>query len=68
MSHDRFPTSGLCRAAFLAVAMLGMSAGLSACNTMRGAGQDVSSVGHNVSRGANATQDQITRSTGASPR
>ncbi|MBB2202025.1 entericidin A/B family lipoprotein [Gluconacetobacter tumulisoli] len=48
--------------------MLGMSAGLSACNTMRGAGQDVSSVGHNVSRGANATQDQITRSTGASPR
>ncbi|MBB2176063.1 entericidin A/B family lipoprotein [Gluconacetobacter johannae] len=47
--------------------MLGMSAGLSACNTVRGAGEDVSSVGHDVSRGANATQGHITHSTGASP-
>ncbi|MBB2204248.1 entericidin A/B family lipoprotein [Gluconacetobacter takamatsuzukensis] len=48
--------------------MLGLSAGLSACNTVRGAGQDVSSVGHDVSRGANASQNAITRSTNASPR
>ncbi|GBQ34719.1 entericidin A/B family lipoprotein [Gluconacetobacter azotocaptans] len=67
MSHDRFPTSSLCRAVFLVVAMLGVSAGLSACNTVRGAGEDVSSVGHDVSRGANATQGHITHSTGASP-
>ncbi|GBQ22876.1 entericidin A/B family lipoprotein [Gluconacetobacter sacchari] len=55
------------RAVLLTVAMLGLSAGLSACNTVRGAGQDVSSVGHDVSRGATASQHAITHSTGASP-
>jgi len=50
-------------AAGLLVAVVG---GLSACNTMRGAGQDVSSVGHDVARGANATQRGIAHATGAS--
>jgi len=36
----------------------GCSVGLSACNTVRGAGQDVSSIGHDVSHGANYTQDK----------
>jgi predicted small secreted protein len=67
MHQHRFPASSLSRAVLLGVAMLGLSAALSACNTMRGAGQDVSSVGHDVSRGANASQQQITKSTGASP-
>ena len=30
----------------------GAAASLSACNTVRGAGQDVSSVGHDVTNGA----------------
>ncbi|ACI51628.1 Entericidin EcnAB [Gluconacetobacter diazotrophicus PA1 5] len=68
MHHDRFPASSLSRAALLVVAMLGLAGGLTACNTVRGAGQDVSSVGHDVSRGANASQNAITKSTGASPR
>ncbi|MFW7268619.1 entericidin A/B family lipoprotein [Gluconacetobacter sp. Hr-1-5] len=68
MDHSHFPTSGIARTALLVVGMLGLSAGLSACNTVRGAGQDVSSVGHNVSRGASASQNAITRSTGASER
>jgi len=42
---------------FLTLALTtGCAAGLSACNTMRGAGQDVSSIGHDVSNGANGTQ------------
>ncbi|WP_182948071.1 entericidin A/B family lipoprotein [Gluconacetobacter takamatsuzukensis] len=68
MDQAHFPASGVSRAVLLTVAMLGLSAGLSACNTVRGAGQDVSSVGHDVSRGANASQNAITRSTNASPR
>ncbi|GEN62131.1 hypothetical protein AOE01nite_03550 [Acetobacter oeni] len=39
---------------------------LAACNTVSGAGKDVSSIGHNVSRGANAAQQGITNTTGAS--
>ena len=39
---------------------------LAACNTMHGAGKDVSAVGHDVSRGASAAQQGITNSTGAS--
>lgn len=44
----------------------GASLSLSACNTIRGAGEDVSSVGHDVARGANATQRSIARHTPAS--
>lgn len=51
----------------LSLALLsGAGVSLSACNTVHGAGQDVSSIGHNVSRGANATQDAIQRNTNAS--
>ncbi|NHO31293.1 entericidin A/B family lipoprotein [Acetobacter fallax] len=50
------------RLAVVATALLA----LAACNTVSGAGKDVSSVGHNVSRGANAAQTGITNATGAS--
>jgi len=47
--------------------LLGSAAvGLSACNTARGMGQDVSSVGHDTSRAANSAQQGIARSTGGS--
>ncbi|NHN88153.1 entericidin A/B family lipoprotein [Acetobacter sp. LMG 1627] len=39
---------------------------LAGCNTVHGAGKDVSAVGHNVSRGAEATQQSITNATGSS--
>ncbi|GEL02379.1 entericidin [Swaminathania salitolerans] len=42
-------------AAFLALPAFG----LTACNTVDGAGRDVSSIGHDVSNGANATQGAI---------
>jgi entericidin A len=38
---------------------------LAGCNTIAGAGQDLSSVGHDVTGGATATQQSIHRSTGA---
>ncbi len=38
--------------------------GLSACNTLAGVGQDASAVGHDVSKGATATQGAVTSSTG----
>lgn len=36
----------------------GTAATLSACNTVEGAGRDVSSIGHDVSHGASYTQDK----------
>ena len=54
-------------ATLLAVAVLGVATlGLSACNTMSGAGKDVSAVGHDVTRGANAAGNSIDKNTGAS--
>lgn len=38
---------------------------LSGCNTLAGAGQDVSSVGHDLTGGAAATQSSIHSATGA---
>ncbi|MCQ8278237.1 entericidin [Acetobacteraceae bacterium KSS8] len=38
--------------------------GLSACNTVSGMGQDASALGHDVSRGATATQSAVTSNTG----
>jgi predicted small secreted protein len=38
---------------------------LAGCNTIAGAGQDLSSAGHDVTGGATATQQSIHRSTGA---
>ena len=44
-----------------ALLLLGMGSLLSACNTVAGAGQDVSAIGHTVTGGATQTQ----RATGA---
>jgi predicted small secreted protein len=44
-----------------ALMVLGMGSLLSACNTVAGAGQDVSAIGHTVTGGATQTQ----RATGA---
>jgi len=56
----------IARVALSLTLLSGAAVSLSACNTVHGAGQDVSAVGHNVSRGANATQDAIQRHTDAS--
>jgi|GEM_PF-1276397 len=51
-----------------AVALMGSCAlSLSACNATRGFGQDVSSVGHDMSHGANNAQNSIQKNTGAAP-
>lgn len=50
-----------------AVAVLGVAMlGLSACNTVAGAGKDASALGHDVTRGSNATSNKIHDTTGAS--
>lgn len=59
-------TKSIARVALSLALLSGAAVSLSACNTVHGAGQDVSSIGHNVSRGANATQDAIQRNTNAS--
>ncbi|GBR12326.1 entericidin A/B family lipoprotein [Gluconobacter frateurii] len=56
----------IARVALSLTLLSGAAVSLSACNTVHGAGQDVSAVGHNVSRGANATQDAIQRHTDTS--
>ncbi len=54
-------------ASLLAVLLLSVATlGLSACNTISGAGKDVSAVGHDVSRSSDATSDAISDKTGAS--
>ena len=54
-------------ASLLAVLLLGMTTlGLSACNTISGAGKDVSAVGHDVTRGSDASSSAISDKTGAS--
>ncbi len=54
-------------ASLLAVLLLGMTTlGLSACNTISGAGKDVSAVGHDVTRGSDASSNAISDKTGAS--
>ncbi|MBF0858772.1 entericidin A/B family lipoprotein [Gluconobacter sp. LMG 31484] len=60
-------TKSIARIALSLALLSGAGVTLSACNTVRGAGQDVSSVGHDVARGANASQDAIQRNTNASP-
>lgn len=41
------------------VAALGAAASLTACNTVSGAGADVSAVGHGVSSGANTVANHM---------
>ena len=50
---------------FLVAALAIATFGLSACNTVTGAGKDLSAVGHNVAGASNATQDKIHDKTGA---
>jgi len=57
-TEHRNRTAGLLLAALM---LLGVGSMLSACNTVAGAGQDVSAIGHTVTGGANQTQ----RATGA---
>ncbi len=48
--------SRIITAAFTAVVLLGSVSLLSACNTVAGAGQDVSSAGHAVTNGAESVK------------
>ena len=52
-TEHRNRTAGLLLAALV---LLGVGSMLSACNTVAGAGQDVSAIGHTVTGGANQTQ------------
>lgn len=55
-------------AAVLTVAALGAATlGLSACNTVSGAGKDLSAVGHDVTKGSDNAGNKIDQKTGASP-
>ena len=54
------PFRVLATVGFLAAA----GAGLSGCNTVAGMGKDASAVGHDVSKGATATQGAVTSNTG----
>ena len=59
MRHGkRYGAAGLLLAALMLAALMLMSAGslLSACNTVTGAGQDVSTIGNTVSSGAEQTK------------
>ncbi len=50
----------------LAMVALGVATlGLSACNTVSGAGKDLSAAGHDVTGTSNATQSKIHEKTGA---
>ena len=53
-----------CRMLLAAGLLAGTAAGLSACNTLSGAGEDASALGHDVSNGATATQHAVTGNTG----
>lgn len=56
--------SASCRILATVGLLAAATAGLSACNTLSGMGQDASAVGHDVSKGATATQSAVTGNTG----
>lgn len=56
--------SASCRALATVGFLVAATAGLSACNTVNGMGQDAAAVGHDVSKGAGATQGAVTNNTG----
>nr|WP_321986508.1 entericidin [uncultured Lichenicoccus sp.] len=57
---------GCRKSRLLAAAVFGLAMlGLSACNTVAGAGKDVSAVGHDMTGSSTKTQDKVTDSTGA---
>jgi len=55
-STGDFPMTRMLTAVFTAALLLGSATLLSACNTVAGAGQDVSSAGHAVTNGADAAK------------
>ncbi len=56
------------RSTLATLALLAAGLALAGCNTLAGAGQDVSSVGHDLTGGAAATQSGIHSATGAAVR
>ncbi len=56
--------SASCRALATIGLLAAATVGLSGCNTLNGAGQDASALGHDVSKGASATQSAVTGNTG----
>ncbi|AQS87648.1 hypothetical protein AA101099_2702 [Neoasaia chiangmaiensis NBRC 101099] len=56
------------RAALSAALMTAACLSLAACNATRGAGEDVSSVGHDTSQAATNVQQGIANTTGAASR
>jgi predicted small secreted protein len=56
--------SSTCRILATVGLLAGATVGLSACNTVNGMGKDAAAVGHDVSKGAGATQQAVTGNTG----
>jgi predicted small secreted protein len=56
LPQQEIPMSRILTAVFTAVLLLGSATLLSACNTVAGAGQDVSSAGHAVTNGAESVK------------
>ena len=56
--------SASCRVLATIGVLAAATVGLSACNTLNGVGQDASALGHDVSKGAGATQGAVTNNTG----
>lgn len=56
--------SASCRVLATVGLLAAATVGLSACNTLNGMGADASAVGHDVSKGASATQGAVTNGTG----
>ena len=54
MKNER--SNGAAKLLLAALVLMGMGSLLSACNTVAGAGQDVSAIGHTVTSGASQTQ------------
>ncbi|GAD11164.1 entericidin A/B family lipoprotein [Gluconobacter japonicus] len=64
MTNNRKST--FARLMLVSALLTGTAVSLSACNTTRGAGQDVSAVGHATSNAATSAQQGIANATGAS--
>ncbi|MBL8764162.1 MAG: entericidin A/B family lipoprotein [Phycisphaerae bacterium] len=51
--------SGKITTGLIAIALCGVAASLSACNTVEGAGKDIKAAGDGISTGAKSTGDAI---------
>ena len=54
----------ICRTLTMTGLLCAAGIALAACNTVNGAGADASALGHDVSKGAAATQKAVTGNTG----